>query len=194
MDERDRYAKGMEVRRAVLGDAHVDRAEQASTDFQRTLFEDSRSREAYEKLLAAAKAARDEALVYFMTQREATVLSRDLSWRARFQISQDKLRRRGRHSGVSSSGSWTTHADFLKSIDQVDQVWRLNGLYFTDEADIAIERFLDELLTGFDAALDRDTTDSKLNSDAGTRVARAYDRLRVELRHVLGLDRPSPKG
>src|SRR5438876_11455452 len=27
MDEHDRYAKGMEVRRAVLGDAHVDRAE-----------------------------------------------------------------------------------------------------------------------------------------------------------------------
>jgi 4-carboxymuconolactone decarboxylase len=25
MDERDRYSKGMEVRRAVLGDAHVDR-------------------------------------------------------------------------------------------------------------------------------------------------------------------------
>jgi 4-carboxymuconolactone decarboxylase len=27
MDERERHAKGMEVRRAVLGDAHVDRAE-----------------------------------------------------------------------------------------------------------------------------------------------------------------------
>src|SRR5438552_16897632 len=27
MDERDRYAKGSEVRRAALGDAHVDRAE-----------------------------------------------------------------------------------------------------------------------------------------------------------------------
>ena len=26
MDDRDRYAKGMEVRRAVLGDAHVDRS------------------------------------------------------------------------------------------------------------------------------------------------------------------------
>ena len=26
MDERDRYSKGMEVRRAVLGDAHVDRS------------------------------------------------------------------------------------------------------------------------------------------------------------------------
>jgi 4-carboxymuconolactone decarboxylase len=26
MDERERYSKGMEVRRAVLGDAHVDRA------------------------------------------------------------------------------------------------------------------------------------------------------------------------
>ncbi len=26
MDERDRYAKGMEVRRAVLGDEHVDRS------------------------------------------------------------------------------------------------------------------------------------------------------------------------
>lgn len=29
---RDRYAKGMEVRRAVLGDAHVDRAEAAKTE------------------------------------------------------------------------------------------------------------------------------------------------------------------
>lgn len=28
----DRYAKGMEVRRAVLGDTHVDRAEAAKTD------------------------------------------------------------------------------------------------------------------------------------------------------------------
>jgi len=27
MDERERHSKGMEVRRAVLGDAHVDRAE-----------------------------------------------------------------------------------------------------------------------------------------------------------------------
>jgi 4-carboxymuconolactone decarboxylase len=26
MDERDRYSKGMEIRRAVLGDAHVDRS------------------------------------------------------------------------------------------------------------------------------------------------------------------------
>jgi len=31
----DRYAKGMAVRRAVLGDAHVDRAEAAATDFDR---------------------------------------------------------------------------------------------------------------------------------------------------------------
>ncbi|MEM6587067.1 MAG: 4-carboxymuconolactone decarboxylase [Pseudomonadota bacterium] len=29
----DRYEKGMETRRAVLGDAHVDRAEAAKTDF-----------------------------------------------------------------------------------------------------------------------------------------------------------------
>ena len=29
----DRYQKGMTVRRAVLGDAHVDRAEAAKTDF-----------------------------------------------------------------------------------------------------------------------------------------------------------------
>ena len=33
MDERDRYAKGMEVRRAVLGDAHVDRAESKRNGF-----------------------------------------------------------------------------------------------------------------------------------------------------------------
>ena len=31
MDEKERHAKGMEVRRAVLGDAHVDRAEAAKT-------------------------------------------------------------------------------------------------------------------------------------------------------------------
>src|SRR5436190_273352 len=33
MDERDRYAKGMEGRRAVLGDAHVDRAESKRDEF-----------------------------------------------------------------------------------------------------------------------------------------------------------------
>ena len=33
MDERERYESGMSVRRAVLGDAHVDRAEAAKTDF-----------------------------------------------------------------------------------------------------------------------------------------------------------------
>ena len=33
MDERERYAKGMEVRRAVLGDAHVDRALTHGKDF-----------------------------------------------------------------------------------------------------------------------------------------------------------------
>jgi len=33
MDERDRYAKGMEVRRAVLGNAHVDRAESKRSAF-----------------------------------------------------------------------------------------------------------------------------------------------------------------
>ena len=33
MDERERYAKGMEVRRAVLGDAHVDRSLANRTPF-----------------------------------------------------------------------------------------------------------------------------------------------------------------
>jgi 4-carboxymuconolactone decarboxylase len=33
MDERKRHAKGMKVRRAVLGDAHVDRAETNKTRF-----------------------------------------------------------------------------------------------------------------------------------------------------------------
>jgi 4-carboxymuconolactone decarboxylase len=32
MDERERAARGMEIRRAVLGDAHVDRARAATTD------------------------------------------------------------------------------------------------------------------------------------------------------------------
>lgn len=33
MDETDRHSKGMEVRRAVLGSAHVDRAEAKRNDF-----------------------------------------------------------------------------------------------------------------------------------------------------------------
>ena len=33
MDERERYEKGMEVRRAVLGDAHVDDAQAKKTPF-----------------------------------------------------------------------------------------------------------------------------------------------------------------
>jgi 4-carboxymuconolactone decarboxylase len=33
MDERKRHARGMKVRRAVLGDAHVDRAETNKTSF-----------------------------------------------------------------------------------------------------------------------------------------------------------------
>jgi 4-carboxymuconolactone decarboxylase len=33
MDETDRHSKGMEVRRAVLGNAHVDRAEGKRNDF-----------------------------------------------------------------------------------------------------------------------------------------------------------------
>ena len=33
MDEQERHSKGMEVRRAVLGDAHVDRAEAKRNDF-----------------------------------------------------------------------------------------------------------------------------------------------------------------
>ena len=33
MDERERYESGMQTRRAVLGDAHVDRTSKASTPF-----------------------------------------------------------------------------------------------------------------------------------------------------------------
>jgi len=35
MDDRERYAKGMEVRRAVLGDEHVNRSLQNTSDFNR---------------------------------------------------------------------------------------------------------------------------------------------------------------
>jgi len=35
MDDRERHQQGMKVRRAVLGDAHVDRAQARSNDFNR---------------------------------------------------------------------------------------------------------------------------------------------------------------
>jgi 4-carboxymuconolactone decarboxylase len=37
MDERERYQQGMSVRRAVLGDAHVDRAQKNRNEFNETL-------------------------------------------------------------------------------------------------------------------------------------------------------------
>ena len=37
MDERERHSSGMKVRRAVLGDAHVDRAEAAKDIIQRAV-------------------------------------------------------------------------------------------------------------------------------------------------------------
>jgi 4-carboxymuconolactone decarboxylase len=46
MDERKRHAKGMKVRRAMLGDAHVDRAETTKTSFAST-FQDLITRYAW---------------------------------------------------------------------------------------------------------------------------------------------------
>jgi len=46
MDDRERYAKGMEVRRAVLGDEHVNRSLKNSSDFNRE-FQDLLTRYAW---------------------------------------------------------------------------------------------------------------------------------------------------
>jgi 4-carboxymuconolactone decarboxylase len=46
MDDRERHARGMEVRRAVLGDAHVDRANAKRTEFSAT-FQDMITRYAW---------------------------------------------------------------------------------------------------------------------------------------------------
>lgn len=46
MDDRKRYERGMKIRRAVLGDAHVDRALAATTEFNRE-FQDFITRNAW---------------------------------------------------------------------------------------------------------------------------------------------------
>ncbi|MGA9552839.1 MAG: 4-carboxymuconolactone decarboxylase, partial [Candidatus Sulfotelmatobacter sp.] len=46
MDDANRYQQGMKIRRAVLGDAHVDRALAATTDFNRE-FQDFITRSAW---------------------------------------------------------------------------------------------------------------------------------------------------
>ena len=46
MDDRERYEKGMEVRRSVLGDEHVNRSLQNTTDFSRE-FQDLLTRYAW---------------------------------------------------------------------------------------------------------------------------------------------------
>ena len=51
MDERDRYSKGMEVRRAVLGDAHVDRSIARSNAFNEE-FQDLITRYAWGEIWA----------------------------------------------------------------------------------------------------------------------------------------------
>ena len=51
MDERERHQSGMGLRRAVLGDAHVERAEAAKTDFD-TDFQDLITRYAWGEIWA----------------------------------------------------------------------------------------------------------------------------------------------
>lgn len=51
MDERERYQEGMSVRRAVLGNAHVDRALENRNDFNRT-FQDLITRYAWGEIWA----------------------------------------------------------------------------------------------------------------------------------------------
>ena len=46
MDERERYESGMQVRRAVLGEEHVERAEQSKSDLD-TEFQDLITRYAW---------------------------------------------------------------------------------------------------------------------------------------------------
>lgn len=53
MDERERYERGMAVRREVLGDAHVDRSLEQSSDFNRE-FQDLISRYAWGEIWTRA--------------------------------------------------------------------------------------------------------------------------------------------
>ncbi|HXX16041.1 MAG TPA: 4-carboxymuconolactone decarboxylase [Candidatus Eremiobacteraceae bacterium] len=57
MDERKRFAKGMKVRRAVLGDAHVDRAEANKNDFNAD-FQDLITRYAWGEIWARPRLSR----------------------------------------------------------------------------------------------------------------------------------------
>jgi 4-carboxymuconolactone decarboxylase len=58
MDDRERYEKGMEVRRAVLGDEHVDRSLQNTTDFNRD-FQDLITRYAWGEIWTRPGLPRD---------------------------------------------------------------------------------------------------------------------------------------
>jgi 4-carboxymuconolactone decarboxylase len=57
MDERKRFAKGMKVRRAVLGNAHVDRAETNKNDFN-AAFQDLITRYAWGEIWARPRLSR----------------------------------------------------------------------------------------------------------------------------------------
>jgi len=58
MDERERYAQGMTVRRAVLGDAHVDRAENSRNAFN-DAFQDLITRYAWGEIWSRPGLARE---------------------------------------------------------------------------------------------------------------------------------------
>jgi len=58
MDERERYAQGMTVRRAVLGDAHVDRAEKSRNAFN-DAFQDLITRYAWGEIWSRPGLARE---------------------------------------------------------------------------------------------------------------------------------------
>ena len=84
MDERERYEQGISTRRAVLGDAHVDRAVKTGNDFNRE-FQDLITRYAWGEIWTRPGLARRERSL--ITQAMMVALGREEEFRLHLRAS-----------------------------------------------------------------------------------------------------------
>ncbi len=157
-------------------------------DYQKKLF-DSRV-EAYKTLLEAAKGARDEfALLYVSGSEEENP---DVIWAKRLQKAKARAMQLGRSpSGFGASSGWTTYEDALATLERVELVKREHGLYISEAVERETNAFLTTLYNDVNESLRRSEkklpTDVEFERAAGKRARDAYDRLRLAIMESLRL-------
>jgi len=125
MDDRKRYRQGMRIRRAVLGEEHVDRAVAATTDFNRD-FQDFITRHAWGEIWARPGLSRQARSL--LTLAMMIALNRGEEFRMHVKaalnngVTRDEIKEVLLHSAIycgvpAANSAFHAAADVFKEID-----------------------------------------------------------------------------